>query len=250
MTAWSAMLFGLSLTAFAQGPGPGEAPFLGYPDSFQINVVQNLQTADSIINLTQGGAHATVAAPKSGYMCANLYVFSGYFDADPQGEQMQACCSCPISRNGSANIRARDLIRNPAFNNPIALTGATVKIVWTTPTNGGGPYSSGGAICNPVTLPTAGVAGVLPAAIVPGSYATSGRAWATHWHARTSPTDPLPAAFGTETRFESVALSQAERNVLSTACGFIVDFASGAGICPGCAGVSNRGPQTPTGSSL
>jgi len=235
-----AMLFAASLTALAQEPA--DAPFLGWEDTFQVDVSQNLTTADGIINLVNSGSHAVAGiATRTGYLCANIYVFSGFFDADPQGEQMQACCSCAISRNGSANVRARDLIRNPAFNNPQALSAATVKIVWTVPT--GGPNSA--TTCNAGALPGGNLlGGVPPTAANFGGFATGGKAWITHWHSRTSPTDPLPAAFGTETKFDPAPLSPNERDTLNSLCGFIQQAASGAGICAGCPG---RGPQAPGG---
>jgi len=237
------MLFAASLTAFAQAPAA--APFLGWEDTFQVDVSQNLTTADGIINLVNSGAHATAGnAIRTGYLCANIYVFAGFFDNDPQGEQLQACCSCPISRNGSANVRARDLIRNPAFNNPIPLSAATIKIVWTVPL--GGPGSA--TTCNARALPGGNVLGSVPPAPANfGGFATGGKAWITHWHARSSPTDPLPAAFGTETKFDPAPLSPNERDLLNNLCGFINDAASGAGICPGCPG---RGPAGGGGSIL
>jgi len=230
------MLFVACVTCLGQGGVPATPPFLGYQDTYQIDVFPNLSTADGIINLANSGSNAQATnATRTGYLCANIYVFAGFFANDPQGEQMQACCSCAISRNGSANVRARDLIRNPAFNNPTALSAATVKIVWTAPVGG----------ANSTTCPTR----ALPdyRAAIPsgpdGGLATGGRAWAVKWHSRTGPTDPLPAAFGTETPFSPAPLSINERNVLNNLCGFIIDAASGAGICPGC---PNGGPAGPS----
>jgi len=242
LTLGCAILFLASLTAFAQAPAA--APFLGWQDTYQIDVIPNLSTADGIINLANSGAHMTASnAIRTGYLCANIYVFAGFTDTDPQGEQMQACCTCAVSRNGSANVRARDLVRNPAFNNPAPLSAATIKIVWTVPL--GGPNSA--ATCNARALPGGNLlANAPPAPANYGGFATGGKAWAVKWHSRSGPTDPLPAAFGTETRFSTAPLSANERDLLNNLCGFINDAASGAGICAGCPG---RGPAGPTGNS-
>jgi hypothetical protein len=233
-----AMLVVLCFTASGQVVGaPAPEPFLGYVDSYQLNLTQNLNTADAAINLSNAGAHTPAGnfAIRTGYLCANIYVFGGFNDVDPQGEQLQACCSCPISRNGSASVRARELTRN--LLTPVTLHAATLKIVWTVPA--GGPNSTS---CNAAALPTTNLlAGAPPAPANYGGFATGGRAWATHWHALGTPEIPLPA-FGTETQFTNVPLSPAERDVLNNLCGFIQGNGSGFGICPGC---PTRGAQGP-----
>jgi hypothetical protein len=219
----------LVVSAFmAMAQEPAVAPAWGYEDTYQINVLQNLTTADAVINLTNGGFYTPLGSifPNTGYLCANIYVFGGVAPADPSGEQLAACCTCPISRNGVRSVRGRQLVSNPLTN--VTLNAAAIKIVWTTPP--GGVTSPGS--CNPAGLPTTNVLAALNAAGQPvnnGGFATGGRAWATHWHVIA----PTPA-FGTETRFEEIPLTAAERNVLNENCAFIIGNGSGAGICAGC----------------
>jgi hypothetical protein len=231
LLALSAMLLLSSFTGFTQVIAT--APAWGYTDTYQLNVLQNLTTADAVINLTNAGFYTPLGNifTNTGYMCANIYVFGGVAPNDPQGEQLAACCSCAISRNGVASVRGRQLVSNPLTN--VTLTAASIKIIWTTPP--GGVNSSS---CNPAGLP----AGNVLAAAQNGGFATGGRAWATHWH-----TVPGIPAFGTETKFTNVPLSFAERNVLNENCAFIIGNGSGAGRCAGC---PTGGAQGGTGSAL
>jgi hypothetical protein len=224
LLALSAMLLLSSFTVFAQVPAT--LPAWGYTDSYQLNVLQNLTTADAVINLTNAGFYTPLGNvfTNTGYMCANIYVFGGVAPNDPQGEQLAACCTCAISRNGVASVRGRQLVANPLTN--VTLTAASIKIVWTTPP--GGVNSPGS--CNPAGLPATNVRAVLDANGQPtnnGGFATGGRAWATHWHT-------VPSPFGSETKFTEVPLTQAERNVLNENCAFIIGNGSGAGRCAGC----------------
>jgi len=213
-----ATLVSLSSVTFAQVAAT--APAWGYTDTYQLNVLQNLTTADSVVNLTNAGFYTPAGNifTNTGYMCANIYVFGGVAPNDIQGEQLAACCSCAISRNGVASVRGRQLVSNPLTN--VTLTAASIKIVWTTPP--GGVNSPGS--CNPAGLP-----GANTLATTAGNFgfATGGRAWATHWHT-------VPSPFGSETKFTDVPLSPAERNVLNENCAFIIGNGSGAGRCAGC----------------
>ena len=100
LLASSAMLVLFGCSMFAQTPAP--APGWGYTDTYQLDVLQNLTTADAVINLSNAGFYTPVGSifPNTGYLCANIYVFGGVAPADPSGEQLAACCSCAISRNG------------------------------------------------------------------------------------------------------------------------------------------------------
>jgi len=223
LLACFAMLVLCGCSLFAQEPAV--APAWGYEDTFQLDVLQNLQTADAVINLTNAGFYTPLGSlfTNTGYICANIYVFGGLAPADPSGEQLAACCTCAISRNGVRSVRASQLISNPLTN--VKLSAASVKIVWTTPSSG--VTSSGAGSCNAAGLPTANVLAGLNGGGQPtnnGGFATGGRAWATHWHT-------VPTAFGTETRFTEVPLTAAERNVLNENCAFIIGNGSGAGIC-------------------
>jgi len=233
-----ATLVSLSSVTFAQLAAP--APGWGYTDTYQINVLQNLTTADAVVNLTNAGFYTPASSvfPNTGYLCANIYVFGGVAPADPSGEQLAACCTCPISRNGVRSIRGRQLVNNPLTN--VTLTAAAIKIVWTTPSTGVGDPSG----CAAANLPTGNTLAGNPAGAPTnnGGFATGGRAWATHWHVIAG----IPA-FGTETKFTDVPLSATERNVLNQNCAFIIGNGSGAGICGGC---PTGGAQNSVGSTL
>jgi len=229
LLALSAMLLLSSFTGFTQVIAT--APAWGYTDTYQLNVLQNLTTADAVINLTNAGFYTPLGNlfTNTGYMCANIYVFGGVAPNDPQGEQLAACCSCAISRNGVASVRGRQLVNNPLTN--VTLTAASIKIVWTTPTNG---PAAAVPTCNPAGL----LAGNVTAAQQNGGFATGGRALATHWHVI-----PGIPAFGTETKFTNVPLTFAERNVLNENCAFIIGNGSGAGKCAGCPTGGAQGAQ-------
>ncbi len=236
LLASSAMLVLFGCSMFAQTPAP--APGWGYTDTYQLDVLQNLTTADAVINLSNAGFYTPVGSifPNTGYICANIYVFGGVAPADPSGEQLAACCSCAISRNGVRSVRAKQLVYNPLTN--VTLSAASVKIVWTTPP--GGVTSAG---CNPAGLPTGNVLAGLNGAGQPtnnGGFATGGRAWATHWHVIAG----IPP-FGSETQFTDVPLSTAERNVLNENCAFILGNGSGAGQCAGCPGNGAQAAAAP-----
>jgi len=232
-----ATLVSLSSVTFAQVPAT--LPAWGYTDTYQLNVLQNLTTADSVINLTNAGFYtpANNIFTNTGYICANIYVFGGLAPDDPQGEQLAACCSCAISRNGVASVRGRQLTGNTLTN--VNLTAASIKIVWTTPTNG---PTAGTPNCNPAGLLGANTSAGNPGGVATnnGGFATGGRAWATHWHT-------IPAPFGTETKFTDVPLTQWERNVLNDNCAFIIGNGSGRGRCMGC---PTGGAQGASGNAL
>jgi len=242
LLALCAMLILTSFAAYADSGSvgtPTPAPFWGYQDTYQLDVVQNLTTNDAVINLANAGAYA-LPAINTGYLCANIYVFGTNVGntVDLDYEQMAACCACPISRNGSRNIRARELVSNPFPTGPI--NAATIKIVWTRPatdTAAGcfGPQNS------PLPLPTGNVIAPLPG---PGvGFATGGRAWATHWHVGL----PSTPAFGTETQFTSAPLSAAEASLLSNSCTAIwTQFGSGLGRCPAQCGRGGAAAPTST----
>jgi len=230
LLACFAMLVLCGCSLFAQEPAV--APAWGYEDTYQLDVLQNLQTADAVINLSNAGFYTPLGSlfTNTGYICANIYVFGGLAPADPSGEQLAACCTCAISRNGARSVRASQLISNPLTN--VKLTAASVKIVWTTPP--GGVTSAGAGSCNAAGLPTGNVLAGLNGAGQPtnnGGFATGGRAWATHWHTIAG----IPP-FGSETKLTDVPLTAAERNVLNENCAFIIGNGSGAGICGGCPG--------------
>jgi len=231
--ALGAMTVVFSSAAFAQH-GPAVAPAWGYWDTFQVNNLTNLQIADGVVNLTQAGFHLQPGqlGINQQYLCANIYVFGGIGPIDPSGEQLQACCSCPITRNGTRSVRARQLVSNLLTPIGTQMTSANIKIVWTTPP--GGPNAP--ASCNPAGLPATNLLAAAPATgATAGGFASGGRAWATRWHQPlTVPGSPATPGFSSETAFEKVPLSAAETNLLNQFCGFIQLNGSGFGICPGC----------------
>src|SRR5262249_2498383 len=133
----------------------------------------------------------------TGYICANVYVFT-------PDEQMAACCTCPVSANGTRSLSARrDLISNPLTG--VTPTALTIKLVATTPPGGvNAPFT-----CNAGALPGGNLLSAIPpTAATNGGFASGMRAWITNVHV-------LPVTggggsaltFGTETRFEEVGLS-------------------------------------------
>jgi hypothetical protein len=220
--ALAAAFVALAQVAIAQEPAT--APAWGYEDTYQINVAGNLGTADSLINISNAGLHRTspLALRFQGYICANVYVF----DVD---EQMIACCTCPISANGTQSFSARrDLVSNPLT--PAASTSVTIKLVANVPL--GGPTAPGS--CNAAALPTTNLlAAIPPTAANFGGFASGMRAWGTHVHTQTAPSPVF--TYGTETPFEQVGLSANEAAILNTYCGFIQQNGSNHGICGNCA---------------
>jgi len=241
-----AMLVSFGCSTFAQVPAVSPVQW-GYADTYQVNVLQNLQTVDAVINLENAGFYTPFGNtfPGTGYLCANIYVFGGVAPADPSGEQLAACCTCPISRNGVRSVRASQLIFNPLTR--VNLNAASIKVVWTTPRNGvDDPASCGANVAganNAPNLPATNVIAGLTAGGTPtnnGGFATGGRAWATHWHTIPGgavpglPNPLTPVSFGTETRFADAPLSSTERTVLQDNCRFTFGNGSGSGICSGC----------------
>src|SRR5271165_582476 len=102
-----AFIFSAALFAFvslASAQDPATAPAYGYKDTYQVNVMGNLNFADSVVNITNAGVYSGGHA----YICANVSVF------DPN-ETMIACCTCPVSKDGVRSLSAQsDLINNTA----------------------------------------------------------------------------------------------------------------------------------------
>ena len=195
------------------------SPALGYEDSYQINVVGRLDLADSVVNITNPGFHLHDpggSLPVSGgNICANVYVFG-------PDEQMQACCSCPVSSNLVNSLSVKNDLTNNTLTG-VKPTSVTIKLVATIP-----PGGVDSLRCDASKLPGATVA--LGAN---GGFASGMRAWATHVHSvATSAGGPLQ--FATETEFSQVPLSDSERAALGNTCGSIIANGSGFGICTVC----------------
>src|SRR5262245_22097356 len=217
------MLILVPIAALAQ---PAPAPFVGYLDTYQVDYFPNTTDNDGVLNLVNTGAYTPANFNiGTGFLCANIYLFGtttgSTFDRDL--EQMQACCTCPISRNGSRSIRARQLLSNTISNPPFPST--TVKVVWTRPANDNPNNCSATALPagNPLAAPGPIGGGDPPAA---GGFATGGRAWLTKWHAGIPATAPVPPGlatppFGTETEASKPLLTNNERNLLGGLCNLI-----------------------------
>jgi hypothetical protein len=174
-------------------------------DALQVRYVANLNIGDSFVNVTNagtaGGYDSTAAqifgGGPPGDICANVYVF------DP-GQQMVACCACPLTPNHLATLSVRnDLISNTLTPHvPNAVSIAMVSTL--------------GTSCNAASVSLANL--------------TSGlRAWTVTPHM-------APSGFYgvTETAFLAAPLSTSELTKLSSYCGFIQALGSGYGICRSC----------------
>jgi hypothetical protein len=148
---------------------------------------------------------SNTGANNAGTLCVNAYVFA-------PDEQLVACCSCKVTRNAlQTALVSRDLTANtltPARENSVV-----VKLLSTAAT---------AANCD---------------AANPGVAAPGLVAWANTFHLSNATTGQL---FGSETPFTNSTLSAAERNVMTSLCGFIKSNGSGFGICNIC-----RPPRIP-----
>jgi hypothetical protein len=167
--------------------------------SYQVRYAANLNRFESIIDLVNAGANTP-----SGYLCANVYAY------DP-GEELIACCTCPISANGNAYLLVnRDIVANRLT--PAPVTSLTIKLLATAPSPGCDPTSSSAPL------------------------ATGMAAWGTTTHL-------IPSTVTTETPFTGVALTSTERTRLAGDCSAIFRVGSGYGICPGCTAGSLAVPR-------
>jgi hypothetical protein len=178
---------------------------------FQVRYAVNLNVGDSIVNVINSGASATVpgtfGAPADGGICVNVYVFDAV-------EQMQACCSCFVSANGFASLSVnRDLIRNTLTG--VVPTSVVIKLLATR------AAASRATAC---TINTASQAGNRNNQLVPGM-----AAYGTTLHAIGSTVPPTYAV--SETKFTPATLSDAELTTITRACGLINTNGSGFGIC-------------------
>ena len=176
-----------------------------FDTSFQVRYASNLNSGDSLINITNSGARgaglaAGTSASTTGAICVNVYAFS-------PDEQMISCCSCPVTPNGLVSLSARrDLTSNTLT--PAVPTSIIVKLYATTPV--------GGTCTSSAASPGIATAGML--------------AWGTTTHAA-----PAAGDFQiTETPFRSAQLSAGELDRLRSLCTFINANGSEFGICKSC----------------
>jgi hypothetical protein len=174
---------------------------------FLVRYAANLNMADSVFDITNGGARGAglssgTSASVTGAICANVYTFS-------PDEQMIACCSCPVTPNGLVSLSAqKDLISNALT--PAVPTSIVVKLLGSAPV--GGSCASSAAS--------------------PGALASGLLAWGTTAHI----VDTVAGKQGglTETEFLPATLSAGELTRITTLCTFIQANGSGFGICRSC----------------
>jgi hypothetical protein len=120
-------------------------------------------------------------------VCASIYVFNG-------GQQLEECCSCPVTANGMLTLSIKDQLTSNALTG-VAPQDGVIKII-----------SDLG--CDPT--------GVMKA--VEGGL----RAWGTHLQA---------GGVTTETPFQVAPLQDLEAGFLGMACSFVQYLGSGRGRC-------------------
>ncbi len=191
-----------TIAAYAQPNATADTPY-------QVTYASNLTIGDSVINITNSGAHGAgtgsgTSASVTGAICVNVYVY------DPS-EEVVACCSCPVTPNGLVSLSAqKDLIVNPLTRgNP---TSIVIKLLATAPV--GGSCNNSALLAGTPTI----VSGML--------------AWGTTLTANTS------AAAGTyaviPTVVKPATLSAGEEARLAYGCGVVANVGSGFGVCNSC----------------
>ena len=181
--------------------------------SFQVRYAANVTLGDSVVNLTNTGAHG---APRNGpgiggpvgNLCINAYAFS-------PDEQLIACCSCLVTPNGLVSLSVvNDLIYNTLTG--IRPNSLVVKLLSTA----AGANYTGNSCTNSAALAGSGDFPV----------ATGLLAWGTTIHQATG---RAPASF-TESRFSPATLSGTELTSITGRCAFIIGNGSSYGICRSC----------------
>jgi len=167
---------------------------------------------DGLVHTLNVGNFAAHTNGLLGSLCANYFVF----DDD---QQMEECCACPVTADGvRTQSTITNLTSNPTFNGADLSLGA-IKIIGSQ-----GP-------CFSFAVP--GSAHTTAADLVSSELTEGLQAWTNH--AETIASNLPPSfAFVTSTsvdEFQNAPLDSAELNALRSDCAFIVDEASGAGVC-------------------
>ncbi len=175
---------------------------------FEVSYFANLQSGDSVINITNTGANgASLNGPGFGQdvgsICVNVYAFS-------PDEQMVSCCSCRVTPNGLAALSVVDDLINTTLTG-IRPNSIVVKLLATRGTSCGNSAAAAGSPGFPV--------------VIAGSKA----AWGTTIHPGPGGTFVL-----TETPFIPSTLSPGELASLTNRCTNIIGNGSGFGICRAC----------------
>ena len=176
-------------------------------DIYQLNYYSNRNNTaglDQTTRLINPGTIGTPIGANEGALCANIYVFDST-------QEMQECCSCPITANGilSESLIA-NLTQNPLTGLPAPNSGV-IKIVSTTPRANG--------TCGQET----NIAGITVAGLL---------GWQSHVQ------QPAAGTFVvTEDGFKRSDLTSGgtpqttEREFLSQACSFVQYLGTGKGRC-------------------
>jgi len=177
------------------------------------NGVASLDQSVYIVNPGVQGAPinpATGLVSTAGYLCANLYVFD-------TRQEMQECCSCPISPNGFLALSLRNnLLANPLTG--VAPRSGVIKLVSSLPisvTPNGVSPTTATAVCDAGEIGSAGETVVADL-----------RAWGTQFQVPATGT----YAF-TQSKFTEAPLSAAEAAFLPLACQMVRYLGSGQGVC-------------------
>src|SRR5690242_10385739 len=177
-------------------PSPGQVVA---QDAYQLNYFSNNATPGTVTGPTQGSDQTVRimntgqsgdpmdAATHHGRACASIYVFA----AD---QQMEECCSCPITANGLITLSLRDQLTSNALTGVPPPEGV-IKI-----------------------LADAGCDATVITQLVEGGL----RAWGTHVQANGAVT---------ETQFQVAPLQDLEAGFLGMACSFVQYLGSGRGRC-------------------
>jgi len=153
---------------------------------------------------------ATGLVSTAGYLCANLYVFDAH-------QEMQECCSCPISPNGIISLSLRrNLLANPLTG--VAPTSGVIKLVSSLPisvTPNGVSPTTATAVCDAGEIGSAGE-----------TIVSDLRAWGTQFQVLAQGKYAY-----TQSHSRPAPLSAAEAAFLPLACQMVRYLGSGQGVC-------------------
>jgi len=166
---------------------------LGYRDTYQGNILNNIQAAAlaPLVNIVNMGAHAQpqpavpnpfIPAPPNGDICVNIYAFS-------QAGALQTCCSCRLAANAALVLNGPNL--GPTV---VGANYSILKLVASLPLNST-------STCDATAQPS-------PTAGAPGGFAAGMIGWTTH----------LPFFFPSDTEFRPAPLGGGEITRLVTLC--------------------------------
>ena len=195
--------------AFAQG-----LPFVYSLNYFSNANVATNGGARAFYRIINPGTNGTPMSANHGTLCADIYVFDTV-------QEMEECCSCPITANGmiqeTIGTAGANLDSNPLTGFP-GPTNGVIKLI----------SDNTGGNCNPGGLPAAENPKPSPELL----------SFGTHLQ------NPVAAMFvTTETTDTPAPLNADEQQFLGTACSFVIFLGTGRGRCS-CAAEVGPGPVT------